>query len=90
MKAPETRAARAEAAGQLSTFEFDGETYAVAPTDQWDLGALDAIEDGRILAAVRIILGAEQVDRFRAKPRTFGDLNSFFDAAQKAAGVKGN
>ncbi|RLK22642.1 hypothetical protein DER29_0480 [Micromonospora sp. M71_S20] len=90
MKAPQTQAARAEAAGQLAQFVYDGETYTVAPTTDWDLDALAAFEDGHILTAVRLILGDAQMKTFRSKRRTIGDLNDLFEAAQKAAGISGN
>ncbi|WP_229398173.1 hypothetical protein [Micromonospora okii] len=87
MSTSRARAARAEATETATTFDFDGESYSVAPSNQWDLDALDAFESGRILTAVRLILGADQLARFRSKPRTIGDLDALFDAAQKAAGI---
>ncbi|MFD6638329.1 hypothetical protein ACFWDN_21210 [Micromonospora chalcea] len=85
-----TAAAKAEATDQPTSFEYDGETYQVAPSKDWDLDALAAFEDGAILRAVTLILGAEQMKRFRSKKRTIGDLNALFETAQKAAGIEGN
>lgn len=87
MASTSTRAARAEATGQPTTFEYDGETYTVAPSKSWNLDALEAFETGHMLTAVKLILGADQLARFRTKPRTIGDLDTLFDAAQKAAGI---
>ncbi|TDC33460.1 hypothetical protein [Micromonospora sp. KC213] len=84
------RAARAEAAGKVAQFVFDGETYTIAPSADWDLDVLDRFEDGRVLGAVTLVLGPEQMKRFRSKPRTIGDLNALFDEAQRAAGIAGN
>ncbi|MFG3715804.1 hypothetical protein [Micromonospora sp. NPDC047730] len=90
MKAPQTQAARAEAAGQVAQFAYDGETYTVAPSKDWDLDALAAFEDGHILTAVRLIIGDAQMKTFRSKKRTIGELNALFEEAQKAAGIEGN
>lgn len=90
MTARKIVAARAEATGAGTEFTYDGELYVIAPSKAWDLDAIDAFEDGRISACVRLILGAEQWRRFRAKPRTLGDLNDLFSEAQKAAGIEGN
>lgn len=83
-------AAQAEATDQPTSFEYDGETYTVAPSKDWDLDALAAFEDGAILRAVTLILGADQMKTFRSKKRTVGDLNDLFATAQKAAGIEGN
>lgn len=85
-----SRAARAEATDQPTPFEYDGETYTVTASRDWDLDALDAFEEGHIVSAVRIILGPDQFKRFRSKRRTVGELNDLFEAAQKASGIEGN
>jgi hypothetical protein len=78
---------KAEALATGTPFTFDGETYTIAPTTEWDLDALEAYEDGQIARCVRLILGADQWKAFRSKPRTVGELSDLFDAAQKAAGL---
>ncbi|BCJ41676.1 hypothetical protein GCM10010168_53260 [Actinoplanes ianthinogenes] len=90
MPASKTAAARAEAADQPTTFSFDGETYTIAPSKDWDLDALDAMEEGQIVKPVKLILGAEQWATFKTKRRTIGDLNAMFEALQTAAGLAGN
>lgn len=83
--------AKAEALGARITFEFDGETYDIAPAAEWDVDALEAFEDQKIITCVRLILGAEQWQRFKAKPRTMGDLNGLFTAMQAhLVGPSGN
>lgn len=79
-------AARAEALSRPITFEYDGESYTIAPAAEWPLEVLDEFEDGRLTSCVRVLLGDDQWSRFRSKPRTLGDLNNLFDAAQRAAG----
>ncbi|GAA2843898.1 hypothetical protein Acy02nite_68460 [Actinoplanes cyaneus] len=90
MPASKTAAARAEATDQPTTFVYDGETYTIAPSKDWDLDALDAMEEGQIVKPVKLILGTEQWATFKAKRRTIGDLNDMFEALQKAAGLAGN
>jgi hypothetical protein len=83
-------AAKNEATSSAVPFTFDGVEYTIAPSMSWDLDALEAFENDRIAACVRLILGTDQWAAFRAKPRTVGDLNALFEAMQKAAGVEGN
>ncbi|GAB1641770.1 hypothetical protein [Krasilnikovia sp. MM14-A1259] len=91
MAAPrKTAAARAEAIGAPIKFAYDGELYEIPPSKDWDLDVLEAIDEGRITTAVRLIVGDEQWSVFRSTRRTVGDLNDFFTEAQKAAGIEGN
>lgn len=82
--------AKAEALGGPVAFEFEGETYEVAPTSEWDLDVMERYEDGQIATAVRALLGPAQWGRFRAKPRKVADLEALFSTIEKALGVSGN
>jgi hypothetical protein len=84
------KAAKADALGQKITFEFDGITFDVPSANEWDLDALEAYEDGKIVALIRALLGVEGWAKFRAKKRTVEDLNALFSALQKAMGIEGN
>lgn len=90
MVASKAAAVKAEALETAVPFTYDGESYTIAPSKDWDLDALEAFEDGRIAACVRLVLGADQWRQFRAKQRTIGDLNGLFAKAQEAAGIEGN
>lgn len=72
--------------GYLVSFDFEGHTYDVPKAEEWTLEALEAYEDGRVATLVREMLGAEQWAAFKdsPEPRKVGDLNRFFEAAQKA------
>lgn len=83
-------AAKAEALGNYTEVEYDGETYSVPPTMEWDLDVLEALEDGQIVKAVRSLLGEEQYTKFKFKKRTVADLNELFEEIGKAAGFSGN
>jgi hypothetical protein len=90
MPAPKTTAAKAEALASGVAFTYDGDSYTISPTSEWDLDALDAYEEGHVSKCVRLILGEDQWQLFRSKRRTVGDLNDLFEVAQKAAGIEGN
>lgn len=81
---------KAEALNESVSFAYDGETYAIPPTSEWDLDVLVSYENGKIAATVEGLLGADQWKTFRSKKRTVGDLNGLFEELQKAVGVSGN
>lgn len=85
-----TKAVKAEATGQAISVEYDGETYEVPPTMEWDLDVLEALEEGQIVRAVRGLLGEEQYSQFKATKRTVKDLNSLFETIGQSAGFQGN
>lgn len=83
--------AKAEATDASITFDFDGETYTVDPARTKDLDTLEAFEDGRIITAIKALIGDKQYRAFRAKPeRDADDLGRFVDALQAALGISGN
>lgn len=83
-------AAKSEAKKQHHTFIFEGEKYSVAPTSEWDLDVLEAVEDDKAIAIVRGLLGPEQWAKFKSKPRKVEDLTKLFTALAKAVGLQGN
>lgn len=87
---PKSSPAKADTLGELTEFTYDGVAYKVAPASEWDLDVLESYEDGRIIAAVRALLGEAQWKKFRSKPRKTSDLNDLFGAIQEAVGVSGN
>lgn len=83
-------AAKSEAIKKQITFTFDGDKYVIAPTQEWDLDVLEAVEDGKVVSVVRALLGAKQWEKFKATPRKVEDLNKLFEAISKAVGIQGN
>lgn len=82
---------KAEALNQDVTFTFDGESYTITSAAEWDLDALEAFEDQKVVTCVRLILGADQYKRFKTKRRTVGQLNAMFVEMQRAlVGDSGN
>lgn len=69
------------------SFKFGGESYSVGAADGWDVEVLEAFEDGKIVTAVRALLGADQWARFKATKPTVGELNAFFEVAAEALGL---
>jgi hypothetical protein len=83
-------AAKAEATKKKASFEYDAETYTIASTKEWGIDVIEAIEDEKIVSAIRAILGDKQWANFKKKPRTVDDLNTLFEHISKAAGLQGN
>ena len=83
-------AAQSEAIGSVCVVEYDGETYAVPPTSDWDVEALEAFEAGRVVALVTALLGAEQWAKFKAKGRKVSELAELFKAIETATVGRGN
>jgi len=67
------------------SFEYDGETYSVAPSKVWPLESQEAEEAGRYTEAAKLILGEKQYKLFRSKSRTVGDFADFSKALFEAA-----
>lgn len=82
--------AQAEATGTPIRFEYDGETYEVAPSSTWDLDILEAYEDGMIVRVIKGLLGPKQYAQFRSKKRTAADVGGLFESMQVAMGLGGN
>lgn len=62
-----------------------------ADTALWPLEVFEAFEDGRVLAALRALLGEEQWATYKAAaPRTVGDLNILAEKISEAVGLQGN
>lgn len=76
-----------DALGTFHVVEFNGETYAVPPADDWDLEVLEAIDESRMTVALRALLGDEQYVKFRATNKKVKDLGAFFTAAGKKVGA---
>jgi hypothetical protein len=62
----------------MRTVAFDGEAYTLpANVDEWDGDIIVALHAGDLYRAVELMVGSEQLAKFRAKKRTIGDWNSF-------------
>lgn len=83
-------AAKNEVAKIKPTFTYDGVKYTVDDTMDWDISVLEAVEDNKIVSIVRELLGPDQWEKFKIKPRKVADLNELFEAIAKAVGLKGN
>jgi hypothetical protein len=85
-----TNAAKSEALGLGIDFEFEGKTFTVPPTSEWDLDVLENYEDGKVAATMRALLGADQWATYKETPRKVSDLAALFEAVQGALGISGN
>ncbi|AYN57734.1 tail assembly chaperone [Arthrobacter phage DrManhattan] len=89
MTSPKNPAA-AEALGEMIPFNFDGKDYFVAPSSEWSFDALEAYEEGRVLAFLREILDEASFKTLRTEKPKASVLGEFVVALQKAVGIAGN
>lgn len=82
-----SEAAKTEAVEDSVTFEYDGVTYTAPPAIEWDVEVFEAAEDGKIVSAVRALIGPDQWAKFKEKKRTIVNVSELFDAAKAALGV---
>lgn len=72
------------------TFTYDGVEYTIPPGKSWPLEAQELSEEGRFLAAIKLVLGPKQYKTFKSKPRTLGDgedlMTAMFDAVDLDSG----
>jgi hypothetical protein len=73
--------------GKPFSVEFNGDTYEVAPAEEWDLDVLEAIDENKLTHALKALLGDEQYATFRATNKKVKDLGAFFDVAGKQVGA---
>jgi hypothetical protein len=81
-----TNPAKAEATGASMQIEYNGFTYEIPPSSQWDMDAVEAAEEGRMVTSMKLILGADQWAEFRKRNKTMGDLEGFMDRVAELTG----
>ncbi|QNJ56515.1 tail assembly chaperone [Arthrobacter phage Niobe] len=82
--------AAAEALGESIPFTFEGKDFVVLPSSEWSFDAIEAYEEGRVLAFLREILDADSFEALRAMKPKAAVLGEFVVSLQKAAGIAGN
>lgn len=89
MTARKTPAA-AEALREMIPFTARGVDFELTPSDEWDFEAIEAFEAGKVATFLRLILGEEQYNAFKATKPKVGDIDEFVTDLQKALGIAGN
>lgn len=74
---------------RLVTVDYEGHTYTY-DIDKVTIQALEDYDDGKYIAAVRAILGAEQWAAFKSRHPFGVDLDRFIAALLAATGSLGN
>lgn len=87
LTAAQKKAAAEEAANAPVDFEYDGDQYTVPPFKEWDLDAMEAYEDGKILSCIRAVLGDDQWKVFKAGKPKMKDFDTFCEALFAATGT---
>lgn len=79
------QAAKNEALENGVTFTFNGDSYTLPPSDDWDVEVMEHFEDGNPVIAVRALLG-EQWGEFKVKNPKVKDITDFADVLGKELG----
>lgn len=80
-------AAEAAGAADAKRLTIGGAEYLLPPTSsEWSLETLEAFEDGKTVAALRGLLGADQWQRLKAAGATLNDLNELAEEIARAYG----
>lgn len=77
-------AKRDEATGSATSVEFNGHTYTVPPSDDWDIDVLEAIDDQRMTHALKALLGDDQYGEFRKHNKKVREMGEFMQRATEA------
>lgn len=81
----------AEALAEGIPFDYKGVSYTLPNANDWDIDALDAFEEGRVVAFIKSILGDAQYAALRKSGvNKVGELNEFVEAMTSAVGISGN
>jgi hypothetical protein len=85
-------ASRAEAGASDTpiTVTWRSKTFRLVPTSEWKLDAIEAMEEGKMVALLRGILAGDGFKRLSELEPKLSDLREFFEKAQKALGISGN
>jgi hypothetical protein len=81
------RAQRAEATGEPTKVVLGGEHFLFPVVTEWPVEIIDVLSRGELLAGLRLLLDAEDYERFVAQKPTMGDLTALFEELAKTAGV---
>lgn len=93
-----TQARKAEALKTGVPVHFAGHDYITQPYRDWDIDVLEAVEDGRIMTALRGILNGpdpetqgtdnerDQWEAFRSRHTKVGELEDFLNVVLEATG----
>lgn len=84
------KARTAEITGEPVTFPYDGDEYTIDGQVLKTLDVLEDMEEGRVIAAMKVILGPDQWTTFRRSHNSADDLGKLYEAASAALGIPGN
>jgi gamma-glutamylcyclotransferase (GGCT)/AIG2-like uncharacterized protein YtfP len=84
------KARTAEVTGEPVTFPYDGDEYTIDGEVLKSLDVLEDMEEGRVIASMKTILGPDQWATFRRSHHSADDLGKLYEAASDALGITGN
>lgn len=80
----------AEARSIRVSFTWRDEEFTVLPSSEWPYEAVEEFEEGHIAKFLKLILGEEEHNHFKALKPLASDVESFVAAMQEALGIQGN
>jgi hypothetical protein len=81
------RAARREAVGAPFDFRWQGQVLSVAPTREWPIGVTSLLAEGKLVDALRLLLGPDQFAQYMEGLPTMGDVEDLMTAMGKVQGL---
>lgn len=84
-----SRAQRAEAEKETYRIQFGNEMFDFPGVHDWPIELTAVLQSGDMVAALRLLLSPEDVDKFLRHKPTLGDINDLFEAIGNASGVGG-
>ena len=81
------RAARLEAMGDPFTFRWQGQVLSVAPTSEWPIAVTGFLAEGKLVEALRLLLGPDQMAQYMEGLPTMGDVEDLMSAMAKVQGL---
>lgn len=79
------QAVKAEATGELVKFTFKGVEYEI-DTD-FDVDVFEYMEDGKWMAAIKLMLGEDQYQTFKKGKPKRSDLTKMVEEMSRAGGI---
>lgn len=83
------RAQRAEARKETYRVQLGEDMFDFPGVAEWPIELTTVLQSGDMVAALRLLLSDEDVDKFLTHKPTIGDINELFESLGNAAGVGG-
>ncbi|WP_103529511.1 hypothetical protein [Streptomyces sp. SM12] len=69
-----------DALGKPFRVEFNGDSYSIPPTEDWDIAVLENFDSGKMTLGIKALLGDDQYAAFRKSNTKIKAFTEFFEA----------